>query len=143
MELEAQDINYIYILTAMDIEDLLESVTYYVKVGNIKSRSTVDIYYAVLGKFYKFISEEYKWKNEYFLNNEKINIFKAAYEKKILELGLLKSQQEPVISDIVARDILNHCNEIINDINLISVRKKGIYSNYISAIIVKLVLLYG
>ena len=76
-------------------------------------------------------------------NNEKINIFKAAYEKKILELGLLKSQQEPVISDIVARDILNHCNEIINDINLISERKKGIYSNYISAIIVKLVLLYG
>ena len=103
----------------------------------------MDIYYAVLGKFYKFISEEYKWKNEYFLNNEKINIFKAAYEKKILELGLLKSQQEPVISDIVARDILNHCNEIINDINLISERKKGIYSNYISAIIVKLVLLYG
>ncbi len=45
----------------------------------------------------------------------------------------------------MARNILNQCDQIINNISIDEIfeRKKGVYSNYISAIIVKLVLLYG
>jgi len=145
VELKAHDINYISVLTAMDIDDFLNSAVYYVKVGNIKSRATVDLYYSVLNAFYKFVSEQYGWRNDCFTDTAKITAFKKAYEGKIAELGLQKSRQEPAISDGMARNILHQCDQIINGVNMDEVvaRKRGSYSNYISAIIVKLVLLYG
>lgn len=41
--------------------------------------------------------------------------------------------------------ILKQCDKIIDEIDVqeILVKKKGVYSNYISSLIVKLVLLYG
>ena len=145
LELKANDINYIYVLTAMGLDRLLDSVAYYQRVGNIKSRATIDVYYAVLGNFFKFIYEEYGWKNDYFYDYEHINQFKIAYENKIKEIGLNNSKQEPPVDKDVAKEILNRCNQLIDDVDIedVLMKKKGVYSNYISALMVKLVLLYG
>lgn len=145
LELEANDVNFIYVLTAMGLDRLLESITYYQRVGNIKSRATIDVYFAVLGNFFKFVYEEYGWKNDYFYDYEHINQFKNAYENKIKEIGLNASQQESPVEKNVAKEILNRCNQLIDDVRFeeILAKKKGVYSNYISAIMIKLVLLYG
>lgn len=143
--LEARDINFSSVLSAMPLERLLESVAYYVKIGNIKFRSTTDIYFTVLGNFFRFISLEYGWNNIYFQSNENFNLFKAGYENKVKELGLLDSRLEEPINEDMARRILQQCENKIKSINIEDIiqRKKGIYTNYISALTTKLVLIYG
>lgn len=41
----------------MDKGKLLQSVEYYVKVGNLKSRAAVDIYFSVIGNFLNFFQK--------------------------------------------------------------------------------------
>lgn len=145
LELKADYANYMKILADLSLEDLLRSVEYYVQAGNIKSRSTVDIFYAVLGNFYKYLNDKYGLKNEYFQKIDKMNNLKIEFENKIRELGLKDSEQQIPIDNHMAKKVLRFCDDTIDSIQITEVleKKRGIYSNYISAIIVKLVLLYG
>lgn len=139
------DANFLYVVNTMNLEKLIQSVEHYVNAGNIKSRATVDVYYSVLRSFYGFLYEKYGSQNEYFQKIEKIDEFKTAYEKKIKELHLRDSDQLEPIERSMAQIILKQCDKIIDEIDVqeILVKKKGVYSNYISSLIVKLVLLYG
>ena len=139
------NVNYIYFLNTADKEVLLQSVEYYIKAGNVKSRATVDVYYSVIGNFYSFLFDKYGKTNDYFQTVEKRAEFKEAYERKIRELNLLESDQQEPIKEELAKDILKECDKIIDGVDSEGLlkKKKGIYSNYISALIVKFVLLYG
>ena len=105
----------------------------------------MDIYYSVIGNFYNFLFDKYGKTNDYFQTVEKKAEFKEAYERKIQELNLLESDQQEPIQAEVAKNILRECDIIIDNIDneKLLEKKKGVYSNYISALIVKLVLFYG
>lgn len=145
LELKTDNANYMKVLSDLSLEDLLQSAEYYVQAGNIKSRATVDIFYTVLGNFYKYLNDKYGLKNEYFQNIDKTNDLKIQFENKIRELGLKDSEQQIPIDNYMAKKVLRFCDNTIDGVQITEVlkRKKGAYSNYISAIIVKLVLLYG
>ena len=57
LELREMDVTYICFLNVMDKGKLLQSVEYYVKVGNLKSRAAVDIYFSVIGNFLNFFQK--------------------------------------------------------------------------------------
>ena len=71
--------------------------------------------------------------------------FKESFEKKIKELGLRDSDTQEPIGREMAEKILEECDKIIDgiDIEKILSKEKGVYSNYISSLITKLVLIYG
>ena len=145
LELREVDATYIFFLNVMDKNKLLQSVEYYVKAGNLKSRAAVDIYYTVLGNFYKFLSNKYGKTNDYFQDSIKKEEFKEAFESKIKQLRLRDSDMQEPIGRETAEKVLEECNKLIDgiDIEKILRKEKGVYSNYISSLIVKLVLIYG
>lgn len=145
LELREVDVTYIFFLNVMDKNKLLQGVEYYVKAGNLKSRAAVDIYYTVLGNFYKFLSNKYGKTNDYFQDSIKKEEFKEAFERKIKELRLRDSDMQEPIRREMAEKVLEECNKLIDgiDIEKILRKEKGVYSNYISSLIVKLVLIYG
>ncbi len=145
LNINKTNVRYMYFLNTMDKDSLMQSVEYYVKAGNIKSRAAVDIYYSVLVNFYNFLLEEYGKTNDYFQESKKKEEFKEAFEQKIKELHLRESEQQVPIDREMAIKILKECDKLIDaaDAEKILKREKGVYSNYISSLIVKLVLLYG
>ena len=145
LELREMDVTYICFLNVMDKDKLLQSVEYYVKAGNLKSRAAVDIYFSVIGNFYKFLSKKYGKTNDYFQDNIKKQEFKDAFERKVKELHLRDSDAQEPIDREMAEKILKECDKLIDgiDIEKILRKDKGVYSNYLSSLIVKLVLAYG
>ena len=145
LELREVDATYIFFLNVMDKNKLLQSVEYYVKAGNLKSRAAVDIYYTVLGNFYKFLSNKYGKTNDYFQDSIKNQEFKDAFERKIKELDLRDSDTQEPIGREMAEKILKECDKLIDGIDIEKILRKdrGVYSSYISSLIVKLVLAYG
>lgn len=145
LELREMDVTYICFLNVMDKDKLLQSVEYYVKVGNLKSRAAVDIYFSVIGNFYKFLSKKYGKTNDYFQDSIKTQEFKDAFERKIKELDLRDSDTQEPIGREMAEKILKECDKLIDGIDIEKILRKdrGGYSSYISSLIVKLVLAYG
>ncbi len=145
LELRDTDASYLFFLNRMDKDKLLQSVEYYVKAGNLKSRAAVDIYFSVLGNFYKYLSNKNGKTNDYFQDNIKKEEFKIEFEKKIKELHLRDSDTQEPIGREMAKKILEECDKLIDgiDIEKLLRKEKGVYSNYISSLIIKLVLLYG
>jgi len=145
LELRETNVTYIYFLNVMDKDKLLKSIEYYVKAGNLKSRAAVDVYYSVLGKFYNYLLDKNGKTNEFFQDSRKKAEFKEAYERKIKELHLRDSYKQETIDGEMAKKLLKECDKLIDnvDIEKILKKEKGVYSNYISAIMIKLVLLYG
>lgn len=94
---------------------------------------------------YKFLSNKYGKTNDYFQDSIKREEFKEAFERKIKELCLRDSDMQEPIGREMAEKILGECNKLIDgiDIKKILRKEKGVYSNYISSLIVKLVLIYG
>lgn len=145
LELRETDVTYICFLNVMDKDTLLRSVEYYVKAGNLKSRAAVDVYFSVIGNFYKFLSKKYGKTNDYFQDSIKNQEFKDAFERKIKELHLRDSDTQEPIGREMAEKILKECDKLIDGIDVEKVLRKdrGVYSSYISSLIVKLVLAYG
>lgn len=76
--LQAKDVNFQSILTAMTKEQLVDSVQYYVKTYDVKYVAAVDTYNTVVGVFFDFISFSYGWKNPLFETRTKNLELKAA-----------------------------------------------------------------
>lgn len=145
LELRDTDVSYLFFLNRMDKDKLLQSVEHYVRAGNLKSRAAVDVYFSVLGNFYKYLSNKNGKTNDYFQDNIKKEEFKIEFEKKIKELHLRDSDTQEPIGREMAKKILEECDKLIDsiDIEKLLKKEKGVYSNYISSLIIKLVLLYG
>ena len=56
LRLQAKDVNFQSILTAMTKEQLVESLQYYVMTYDIKYVATVETYITVIGVFFDFIA---------------------------------------------------------------------------------------
>lgn len=82
LKLKETDVNYIYFLNTASKAVLLQSIEYYIKAGNVKSRATVDIYYSVIGNFYSFLFEKYGKTNDYFQTIEKRQNSKKRMKRK-------------------------------------------------------------
>lgn len=97
LKLEAKDVNFQSILSAMTKEQLVNALEYYVVTYDIKYVTTVETYITVIGVFFDYIAFSYQWKNPLFETKSKNLGLKAAYEKRISELGLnTKEQVEPL-----------------------------------------------
>lgn len=98
-----------------------------------------------MGNFYNFLLLKYGKTNDYFQESRKKVELKEAYEKKIEELHLRQPDQQEPIEEEMAKNILQECDRLIDGVNIEKLLKKekGVYSNYVSSLIVKLVLLYG
>lgn len=118
LELRETDVTYICFLNVMSKDKLLQSVEYYVKAGNLKSRAAVDIFYTVLGNFYKFLSKKYGKTNDYFQDSIKNQELKDAFEKKIKELHLRDSDTQEPIGREMAGKILEECDKLIDGIDI-------------------------
>lgn len=146
LKLEAKDVNFQSILSAMTKQQLVDALEYYVTTYDVKYISTVDTYITVIGVFFDFIADQFGWKNSLFETKSKNLELKDAYEQRIVKLKLnTKEQVEPLTED-EARRLLEICNEKIDNAELeeiINGAKNGYFSAYISSLISKLVLCYG
>lgn len=144
--LQAKDVNFQSILTAMTKEQLVDSVQYYVKTYDVKYVATVNNYNTVVGVFFDFISSSYGWKNPLFETRTKNLELKAAYDRKMSELELnIKEQVEP-LTDEEAVELLDICDNKIDNATLEKLENganNGEFSSYISSLVSKIVLLFG
>lgn len=144
--LQAKDVNFQSILTAMTKEQLVDSVEYYVKTYDVKYVATVETYNTVVGVFFDFISSDYRWKNPLFETRTKNLELKAAYDKKISELKLNAKEQVEPLTDKEAEQLLDACDNKIDNATLEKLENganNGEFSSYISSLISKIVLLFG
>lgn len=146
LKLEAKDVNFQSILSAMTKEQLVDALEYYVVTYDIKYVTTVETYITVIGVFFDYIAFSYQWKNPLFETKSKNLELKTAYEKRISELGLNTKEQVEPLTDSEARKLLNICNSKIDNATIDIIMNgaiNGKFSAYISSLISKLVLLYG
>ncbi|MCI8337664.1 MAG: hypothetical protein HFH62_03120 [Lachnospiraceae bacterium] len=144
--LQAKDVNYQSILTAMTKEQLLDSIEYYVKTYDVKYVTTVETFYSVLGIFFDFISLKYEWKNPVFETRTKNLELKAAYDEKISKLKLNTKEQVEPLTDQEASELINICDNNMDNATIDKLRNganNGDFSSYISSLVSKVVLLYG
>lgn len=144
--LQAKDVNFQSILTAMTKEQLVDSMRYYVKTYDVKYVATVETYNTVVGVFYDFISSAYGWKNPLFETRTKNLELKEAYDKKISELKLNTKEQVEPLTDKDAEKLLNICDNKIDNATIDILKNganNGEFSAYISSLISKIVLLFG
>lgn len=144
--LQAKDVNFQSILTAMTKEQLVDSMQYYVKTYDVKYVATVETYNTVVRVFYDFISSAYEWKNPLFENRTKNSELKAAYDKKISELKLNTKEQVEPLTDKDAEKLLDICDDKIDNTTINKLKNganNGEFSAYISSLISKTVLLFG
>lgn len=145
-ELEARDVNYQSILSAMTKQQLLDAVAYYVKTYSIRYVTTVDNYLTVVGLFFDFIADKFGWRNQYFETNSKKQELKNAYIKSISDLHLNEKERIEPLTNEEATRLLNRCDYYIGEMDIQSIEdssNNGKYSYYISSIISKMVLLFG
>lgn len=146
LKLEAKDVNFQSILSAMSKQQLVDALEYYVTTYEIKYVTTVETYITVIGVFFDFISDNYGWKNTLFDTKSKNLELKAAYEKRISELKLNTKEQVRELTEEQAKRLLSICDEKIDNANMeviMNGANNGNFSAYISSLISKLVLLYG
>lgn len=138
--------NVFFVLQSLEVKDIIDSVAYYVEKGNIKYQATVDGYISALTVFYDFISKKNGCTNLNFNDGVENRKLKEEYNKKLKELKLAeKDPAQPLTEDEYIR-LLKLCNEKIDEPSIQELTKEGYnstYSNFISAIIIKLVMFAG
>ena len=142
----ATDSNYKSILKGLEIEDVAESIIFYVKRNQVKYRASADLYISTVKSFYAYISAKQICSNIYFDNKAYAPDMKEQCECAIKCLKLNESKQVMPLDEEAARRIVDRCNEIINLANydeLINGKWDGTFSAYVSALISKLVLCFG
>lgn len=146
LELQAKDVNYQSILTGIKVNELLNSLEYYVKNYDVKYATTAWNYISVVTVFYQYIYEEFGWENKLFENKSEKAELNVAYDNKIKELKLNRKEQVHPLSDAEAEQLINACNEklsIADDDEILNGYYNGVFANYISSLACKIILLYG
>lgn len=138
--------NCINLLKGLDINDFVESMTFYVEQNNVKYRASADIYFACVRELLKYISANYECKNMYFDNKSYDLILKDKYEDEIKRLKLNICEQVRPLSDAEAENVIVECNKVLDNVNFDAISSgkwDGAFSRYLSAILSKLVLCCG
>ena len=143
---DATDSNYVSVLKDLSIHEFMESLQYYVKLNDVVFKASADLFYSVVRSFFHFISLEYRWNNPIFEEKKNETAMKLAYEKMVEELKLRASSRTEPINSEMALSLIHICDEKLDNADfdkLINGNGNGVFSNYISALISKFVLLYG
>ena len=111
---ECDDSNYKSILKGLEIEDVAESIIFYVERNQVKYRASADLYISTVKSFYAYISAKQICSNIYFDNKVYVPEMKEQCESAIKRLKLNESKQVMPLDEEAARRIVDRCNEIIN-----------------------------
>ncbi|BCJ95702.1 hypothetical protein acsn021_32710 [Anaerocolumna cellulosilytica] len=103
------DNNYFTILT---VDDLIESLSYYIINSSITAQNTANTYIAKLIDFFKFLSDNYGIRNDIFTNYELYNQFIFRYKEIIA--GLRKTESKDIATDEQYELLTNGLNEYLN-----------------------------
>ena len=145
-EKDISEQNYISVLEQLSINDIISSINYYKKNNNVKYQSTINNYLSVLHEFFKFLLENYKMRNECFEENSKEKVLREECDEFVKE-HFSPTEKAKELDEKLVRELIQKCNESISagenkciaDLRI----KNGIYTEYVSALVVKLVLLTG
>ena len=141
---DATDSNYVSVLKDLSIHEFMESLQYYVKLNDVVFKASADLFYSVVRSFFHFISLEYRWNNPIFEEKKNETAMKLAYEKMVEELKLKASSRTEPINSEMALSLIHICDEKLDNADFDKlINGNGVFSNYISALISKFVLLYG
>ncbi len=139
-------IGYRAFLHDAGIEEVLESVRYYITTYEIKYKTTSDSYIAALKVFFDFLKGHSGIHNEFFSVNSKEKSLRDAYEILCKELNLNKKAEAMPISEMQCSCLLATCDKNLDQPTVQEVlngKNNGVFSLYISSLISKFVLLYG
>ena len=143
------DKNFKEVLRGIDKIAINNSIVFYVKNYSISFKSTIDTYVSVIKSYFDFLNKNLNIKNDNFDSAISYSEIKKSVDNKIIELGLITTEQKYPISEIAFKKILNKCDEILNNYTLEYMldKKKNRNNNpiqlFTSAIITKLILLTG
>lgn len=140
---EVSESKTIDILESMNENVLLKAIEHYIQTCNIRFEVTVDCYFAVIKSFYEYLYKNDIIKANFFDSDKIVGKLKNEIEKKYKEYELLKKKEKSPITEEVFQKLCDSCNEKISSY----VANNGIYnpalSYFISAIIIKLIMLTG
>ena len=103
----AIDSNYKSILKGLEIEDVAESIIFYVKRNQVKYRASADLYISTVKSFYAYISAKQICSNIYFDNKAYAPDMKEQCECAIKCLKLNESKQVMPLDEEAARRIVD------------------------------------
>lgn len=154
VEYGVNDENYLSILRGIDDKTIASSIKFYVRKYNISVRGTIDLYIAVLNKYFEFLNNKLQIENIYFLNKKKRSEIKETVEQtiKILNLEKSKKPKYPITIESFT-EVLNECNLILNSFDILQIeaylseeqmiKNKNPIDEFISALIIKVVMFTG
>ncbi len=132
---------------AVDENQIIDSVIYYVQESEIRYKATVDVYLSAIIVFFDFLHDNYKWRAELFVDSKQKNALRKRYNDKIKALGLFAKEQSQPLTEEEFRKLLQLCNEKINNAEYSELTKKegynGAYTYFISALATKIVMYTG
>ena len=143
----ADYISHTKLLSEYGSSSFINSVKFYIEEYRIKFRSTTDNYKSVVTEFFKYLKEAEGITNENFNDNSKNRIMDIEYEELIREKKLSDIEKVEPMKDCDVRSLILICDEAIFRAENLSlpelIATKGALTNYMSAIICKLVAFLG
>jgi site-specific recombinase XerD len=132
-------------LESMNENVLLRSIEHYIKMYNIRFEVTVDCYFAVIKSFYEHLYKNDIIKINFFDSDKAVGQLKKEIEKKYKEYKLSKKKEKAPITDEVFFKLCESCNEKISSYSPENNNAKynPSLSSFISAIVIKLIMLTG
>ncbi|PAK51094.1 hypothetical protein CHH75_15295 [Paenibacillus sp. 7541] len=140
------DNNWEDILRGMNEKKFADSAIYYIENYNIQFYSTLDNYFSVIYSYFRYIRDFLGISNNTIDSEEKLKSLKKLIHAKTKDYNLITKKQKSPISDDVYNELLEYCNECINNPKSDLLKTTGYnkaFTDYVSAIITKLVMYAG
>lgn len=140
--------NYEKILQKLNRDDLISIFRLMVKKRNIRFDTTLQKQYRTVTTYYKYLYEKHQMYNEVFINNNYLDKLTDSIANLSTELLLNKKETKLPITELEFRKLLLKCDDAIDVYTVEELLdhyhiKNGVYTRFVSAIIIKLVLLSG
>ncbi len=141
--------NYFYIISRATPDDIVDSIEYYIKNCAVKYKLTVDGYFSAIAKFFDYLHSLRRIDNEMFSKKQNRLELRQLIDDTAKKFKLNAKRIFPPLSDEEVDILVERCNEILSDPDLdkytFSDNQKynSDFSDFISAIILKIVILSG
>lgn len=149
MRCSVTDIYYKDFLAGMRKETFIHSIEYYVTNYNVRFKTTVDNYITVVKSFFEFIADDkIGIRNELFDSTYTFKQVKELANAEVKKMELDHSEQKSPITATAFKTLRDYCDQILIQPteSVLHFKEKGYnktYTNYLSAIITKLVMFSG
>lgn len=140
-------VSHTKLLSEFGSDSFIESVKFYIEEYKIGFRSTTDNYKSVVTELFKYLKEVEGITNETFNDNSKNRTMDIEYEKLIKVKKLSDREKVEPMSYEDVKGLITICEDAIDKGENLPLSelivKKGAFTNYMSAIICKLVAFLG